>query len=396
MPSEIRVILVQSFATLALAVALVVLANRGLRDWTEEQVKAVFRHLVFLLLATVVASIVTSTFVRLWSFRGDSQRFGLVAMVDGTAARPFVYRRLSAEVIDAGASLLGAITTSEQRQYLRETSALRQMRQVEVPQVSSALESWTERKALLYHAAYAVVFAANFSALWLARGLMSHLMPSDLLLTSAAPLLGLLLVPLTFLHGGYFYDAPELMFLTAFAWCLARPTPGLLVPVFLLAVLNKEANLLLVPIAAAALWGRLRSQEWVRTLAALTIVGAVGLVTLYTTYAGNAGSPVEVSLLGNLQFWTHPRNLVMPTYVYGPMIPVPRASNIFILALFAGLIRLGWADTPPWLRRAVVTSMLVLVPLMLTSAYRDEMRNMSVSFPFVFAAAVFGIRRAYS
>jgi len=46
-----------------------------------------------------VTMMATHAFVAKWGFRGDSPRDGLFYLMDGTAYRPFVYRRLAPDVI---------------------------------------------------------------------------------------------------------------------------------------------------------------------------------------------------------------------------------------------------------------------------------------------------------
>ena len=52
-----------------------------------------------LVLGSGVTMMEAHSFVAKWGFKGDHPRDGLVAMMDGTAARPFVYRRLTPAIV---------------------------------------------------------------------------------------------------------------------------------------------------------------------------------------------------------------------------------------------------------------------------------------------------------
>lgn len=354
----------------------------------------VLRWLLLALLATVVSAVVTDAFVRRWGFRGDSPRFGLVAMVDGTAWRPYVYRRLAAGGVDHASAALDAVLTDDLRHFLTESSPLRAHRQATSTGGHETLETWDARKALLFHVAYGVVFMCYGGTIFMARALLGRVGGPGMF-ADFAPLLGLLLLPITFVRGGFLYDAPELLLLTAYIWCLAAPRPGLLVCLFTLAVLNKESSLTLAVVAPVCLAGRVPRSQWWRLTVGQAAVGTAIVGALWYSYRNNPGVPVEWGLPENLAFWADPRSYLAATAPYGGLIPVPRASSVYVVALVAGLIAAGWAAAPPWARYGLMASLLLSVPLLVFFSWRDEIRVLSLAFPFVFLIGALGVRRLY-
>lgn len=387
-----------AFALFVIVVgALVVLARRI----PASRRRDVLRWAFYAAVVIAVSGIVTDAFVRKWSFEGDSPRFGLVAMIDATAARPFVYRRLSPLVIKYGAEGLERVTPDGFQRWLVESSPLAQYRQEEKPGASGIvanpgqLESWDGRKALLYHVTFFFVFLCNCGTILLARALIRTLVPGEQAFADFAPVIGLLLLPVTFVRGGFFYDASELMLLTAYTLCLARANLLMASITFVLAVLNKESNLLLAPIGAAALYARAPFRRWSAHVAFQAIAGVLIVAAYRYFYRDNPGINTELWLPGNVVFWTDVRSYFLGTDPFAPLIFLPRASSLLGIALVAGLVTVGWGTVPAWVKRAFLTSLVFMIPLQLAFSWRDEVRNLSIVFPFLFVLGAMAVRRLY-
>ena len=99
-------------------------------------------------------------FFRAWGFNGDNGRHGLLAMMNATAYRPFVYRRLTPDLIGApsptsrcrGCRLAPSTTCSTNLRLRRERGEYG----------GTVDESLDARKAVAFHVAYLVLWMTMF------------------------------------------------------------------------------------------------------------------------------------------------------------------------------------------------------------------------------------------
>gem|GEM_PF-354667 len=377
--------------------------------WTRRRV--VVRTALLAMVYVPVAAETLVTFSAAWAFRGDDPDFGLERMLDGTASRPYVYRRLGADVIGATSRLAARVLPERVQRYLERHSRVRRyavmadtLSSLDVDAATLAAsrppvvpgERWNRRKALDFHAAYAFVFLCFFGTLWVARALTRAARPDAPLFADIAPAVGLLLLPYTFLAGGYFYDASELLLVFASALCIVRRRPWWHLAVFALAVCNKEADVLLAPAALVAFLGTMPRRRWWLVAAAHGVVGVALVLALRHAYAGNVGGAVQVHLWGNVAFWTDPRAYLRFMDIYAPLIWVPRGANLLTVAAVIVLVGTGWRETAPIVRRLFVATLALTMPLLVLFCLADELRNLSLAFPALYLVGCAGVRRLYA
>jgi hypothetical protein len=328
-------------------------------------------------------------FVAKWAYRGDNPRDGLFAMMDGTAMRPFVYRRLAPEIVRVTTDVAERNLPASAIRSLRDESLLGRYRYY-------GNESWTERKAIAFHVAYALTWASMFATFLAGAALHRALRPRCgwlEALATAAVVMGV--SPLMFALGGYMYDAPELLLWTLLLLLAVRGWTWGMPFVFALMLFNKETAVLaivaLLPILvqrqgrrAAALWSL-----------AFGVMGAGWLWYVRNRYAACPGEGVGWYLPRNLKFWSSPLAFLGFSATASPALPLPRGANLLTLILLSFPIRFGWSRVPRDLRWATVLLAVPLVALFLVGGAFDEIRALALLFPLLLVPVVEGVHAMF-
>lgn len=357
--------------------ALLVAAAFALRRRLDRQrLAATFRWVFLTLVYTVVAAVVLNAFMTRWGFRGDAPNHGFVHLLDHTAHRPFVYRVLSPAVVNAAASLVPEAAKSAWKPWLlRETPLLR---------YRAPYESWNPDKALKWHVAYGYLFLCLMAALFAARSLARAVTPVSALFSDYAPAVALLLLPLTFLRGGYLYDFSELMFLFLCTLCASRGRWLLYYVLFILAVLNKESNVLVAAIFVAFAASRLPPRQWLGHVACQLAIGAALIAALHVVFRDAGGGSTQAWFPLNVLFLLSPEWYAKFFSPYAPLVPLPRGINLISLALLAFIALWRWQQKPLEVRRLFLLTGAATLPLYVLFGFLDEIRALSLVFPAIY------------
>lgn len=338
------------------------------------------------LLASAVAYMDAHAFLAKWAFKGDHPRDGLVAMVDATASRPFVYRRLAPEVIGFVTNTAMAKLPDRAFEFFEQGSRLYRYKGD-----WSGKESWDRRKAVAFHVAYFLVAGSFFLALLAGAALLQVVRQCSWLEAVCTAAAAMCFAPLMFVGGGYLYDAPELMLWTALLWIAFKGWWFASPVLFALMLLNKESAILVLPALIPILH---RQGGWKLAAKWGALLGAIGVAwSIYVRlrYAQNPGDSMEMHLLGNLEFWGTPTNYFLLSPMYSPALPSPRGANVVLLLLVALPLRFGWFALRQDVRWATGITAGILIPLLIASCFRDEIRNLSLLFPLLFVAVTQGV-----
>jgi len=330
--------------------------------------RATTRWIVLLCVYTLVASASYCGFFAKYALRDDSKNDALTLMLDGTADRPYVYRQL----LPATANLLEAALPRAARQRFLDHL------QADYPQHNwlsntfvRATDAANPHYALRYYMVYAMTFGALLGAMLMLRLLCLQLVGNEIAAT-LAPLAFALAVPV-----GNFWDFPELLFMTVAVWVALRANLLWLLPLTLVATLNKESFLFfliaLYPFVSMRVSSRSRALLLLGTCVALA--AAVNLATKLH-YAGNPGELAQFHLWDNLRFLADPRNYLHGEYTYG--ILLPKGFNILLLFLAFVVVRAGWSALPPAARHHALLVCAINIPLYLLFGYGDEIRALSM------------------
>jgi hypothetical protein len=380
--------LVALVGTLALFASLGFGASRVSVRWA----KRLWLILFVVVVGGGVTQMTAHSFLEKWAFRGDAERYGLLFLMDGTAHRPFVYRRLAPEAVNALTNVLLKRLPDDKLDRFTSSSPLKRYR---VDQTTPGLESWTPRKAVAFHVAFALVWLSLFGTLIAAAFLLKPLCDCRWPVAFVISTLAMALIPLMFVGGGYLYDATELLLWTTLLAVAIRGWFSLTLLLFILMLFNKESAVFTIPALCAIFVHRL---GWWRALSWTVAAGALGglwLIFSRAHFSANPGQQMEWHLAVNLAFWSNPTSYFKLGSFFAPALPSLRGANILLIGLVFLPFRFGWARVRRDIRWAAVLTGLVLVPICLMGANRDEVRNFSLLFPLWFVVSANGIYAMY-
>ena len=318
------------------------------------------------LVYAVVVALIVDVFLTTWGFRGPNPRYGFEAMYTFKAHRPFAYRVLMPLIIRGVDAATPFIVVKAE--VLDQKNIYRRWgweREIDKPQVI----------------AYFLLLLFLFGAVWCARLCTKYSYPlAAPPLQDLMPAVALLFLPLTFIQGGYMYDFPELFFLFASTAALLRQNWLIYYLLYPLAVVNKESGALIAVYFVALNWREMARGRLLKHLTAQALI-AVPVIALIRLWAGgNPGQAMEVHLQHNLDFLLDPRSYLAFFDIYVPLVPVPRGFNLLSVATVLFLIIFRWRVKPLPLRRLLIGSTAVVVPLYLVGSVEDEIRALSLAF----------------
>ncbi|MCA1247848.1 hypothetical protein [Massilia sp. MS-15] len=330
----------------------------------------------------IVAAAAFSGFAGKWGLRDGDPRFGVAAMLENAAHKPFVYRQLVPDL----ARRLDAVASER----LKERVAKR-FRPDEVFAKSQPGDTPGER--FRYAIVYYLSFLSLLGSLFVLRRILLHFNVSPLA-AILAPTAFALSFPYLQTVGGYFYDTVELLF-ASLAFLLAlRGRLLVLAALVLVATLNKETFFFVLP----ALYPLLR-QRFTRRMAWCAVgllVALAGLmnVALKFAYLDAVGGALEFHLMTNIEayFSGNPYFRVETTYgLVGP-------SRAFVgtLVLLGIVLWRAWPLAPRLVRRHLAICAIVNLPLFLAFCATGELRNLSTTFTGLVLLVAFLIDREAS
>lgn len=190
----------------------------------------------------------------------------------------------------------------------------------------------------------------------------------------------LLLLPLSFMHGNFYYDFPELFFLSALLLASAKGQYAYWIIFFPLAVLNKESNIIVpllympIMITHANTWSK-------RTYIIISIIISLAVYfSIKYHFSDNLGGATIWQLQKNIEFWLTPSSYLLWHDFYAPLILFPRGINVLFMTLLASLFLFDWKNKPAIIKNLFFVSLLINIPLWLAFCHNDEMRNLSFVF----------------
>jgi len=333
----------------------------GSRTWAGP----VSRALVLGLLYYTVASIALGAFVSRWRM-GDSY---VTSMFSKTLAfenpRPQVYRVLTPLVIRA----VSAAVPCAVGDVLAGRS--------DVIRARYGIERGDD---LEYAVAYYLLFACLVGSMLAWRSSIATVIGGPVWVRDLTPVLAMLLYPMSFMRGGYIYDAPALFLSSACLLAFLRRQWWWFYVLFALAVLNKESEIVLpVWFLATYLDDRDRRSLAGRGLFSAAI-GLAVIIVVRTAFAGHTGPPYEVNLRQNLEFLADPGSYALVFDLHAAALPVPLGLNLINLAILSSVLLSTFGRLPAVATRAFVLTAAAMVPLWLLFGYQDELRVFTAAF----------------
>lgn len=361
--------LVATLLTFALLYGVAAFAFRSSANTVRKAWLVVFA----LVVSGGVTMMVAHAFAARWGIRTDTPRDGLWTLMDGTAWRPFVYRRLAPDLIKVVAGVVEQhVPARLVDAYLKSSTLLMVIEHVK-----------TRHESIVVHVAFMIVWLAWFGAVLAGAALLRAVRACSWFEALISATLAICLVPLTLVHGGYVYDSLELLLWTLLVWCLWQGAFWAVPFVFVALLFNKESVLACVPALYPLLQRRLGKQKALGASALMALLAGAWLLFVRHRYAGQPGAAQEWRAMANLHYWTNPASYFNLASVFSPGLLAPRGAHVAVLLLMLIPLRFGWPRVAPELRSSTLLLASVMVPLMLLSGMTDETRALGTLFPFL-------------
>jgi hypothetical protein len=313
----------------------------------------------------------------------------LPELVDGTANRPFVYRR----ALPAAISVIEAVVPISARQWIEaaigDNSHARRL--------LDTTPADEDQSLFLYLSAYLLQLAALLGFAIVLRASVRSFLPSEQATADWAPVVALVLLPIFYRYVCYPNDFPHL-FLFTWAWLeLSRSRWRWYYPLFVLCCFSKETAILLPFAHALGHFPAMPRQTWIKhgliQLALFVVIQSI----VRAQYSANPGAEVEWwlgrnwALISDLSKWGF--LFFHFTFVGSFSAIVPTNFNLLFL-LLVPLVLWRWREKPLFLRRSIW-----LVPILVGATfffgYIDELRDYYEAFPIVFLLIVTSMAFAY-
>jgi hypothetical protein len=335
------------------------------------------RLVALLLLSCAITGASFSGYMQKWGFRNDAW-LSLQGHFDGTAERPFAYRRLFVDIADTVAPVPASS---------RPLSSSLSRSQPSSAQAAAADPHYAGR----FRIVYALTFASLLLLLWSGYRLLRGAGFSGLVSYAASGAI-VLLFPMIQAQGGYWYDFAETAFFYLFLVAAQRKSWPAMLLLAAIGAWNKESFLFFTLTA----WP-LVSADRSRRIATLSIAAAAivaGSVYAWqrTRFAGRGGGASEFHLWDQLRFFTQPVDWLLPDWTYG--LPLPHALGIVSLGAIIGLVYTGWGQLLPVWRAHARIAAAVNLPLFLLFCAAGEARNLSMLFPTLLLLIALALQQA--
>jgi hypothetical protein len=299
------------------------------------------------------------------------------AAVDGTDARPFVYRQL----LPMFANWIDARFSEQAKDRLfnlkGRTGLLFRERIIDSPIARD------RTYFLRYWIVYAVVFLFAFISVY-AMYLVGKATGFSPPAAALAAIAMILLIPYFQEVAGHFYDYPELAFFALAVWMAIKLDWWWIVPLAALATWNKESFLLFIP----ALYPFIRQRSSrLRTWAGmgvLVLTSAAVYLFIHAAYRNNPGSTAVFHLMDHIQFLPHLYNphVMVLTKTYG--LWAPPSENLLVIGLISWTAWRVWRSLPQAIKRHMQFAAIINFPLFFLLGYPLEVRGLSMLYVSLF------------
>lgn len=361
------------------------------------RIKVVYWIFLFLFYALASSQAIQS-FSYKWTVVADVERFSLQEILEFETPKPFIYRAFMPYVINA----VIEYTPQELQQILHDRSVLALH--------ANLGKEKTNLMDYKFITSYGLILILDFvflvSTLFMLKAIAKYILADKskgmtLFFVDVSPILFTLMLSLSYrTHNGFIYDHFELFCLTAYILCCYtnKSTSSLVFLAF--AILNKETAVFF-PVFGLAIAFVLNNMKMKKSLLLKfsyeLLVVLCGYILIHYIFYEWPGGVVEHHALGNLTFWLSIEPWLMTfTTPHMALVPLPKPSNIvFFFAILCAIFG-AWSSKPNLIKIPLIVSLVINLPLFLFFCYRDEFRNLSLTFPFIYLASVHSIIMFYT
>lgn len=354
---------------------------------TPRTLKRIWLYLFVLVVTGGVTMMITCSFISRWGLRLDNSHDGLLSLMDGSAYRPFVFRRLGPEFVRLTTDLLQTRGPAAAIDSFLEKSGLPD---IYIPLVP------TRRTNIALHVAFMLVWLAWFGAIMVGAALLRTLRSCSWLEALLTATLAACLIPLTFGNGGYLYDPIELLLWSSLLLCATHGKLLPMIPLLIGLFVNKESSFAAIPALFPILSRRSGTNRAAAWVGLWSLVGFAWLLFVRMKFADRPGTAQQWFLGQNLAFWSQPGSYFRVGSMYCPGLLAPRGGNLAILALLGIPLRVGWSSTSRDIKWATSLVTLTMMAMFLISGLTDETRVLNPMFPLLLVIGSEGLSRMFA
>lgn len=320
----------------------------------------------FLILLVTAAGY--SGFFQKWSFRDGNPEMGIEVVLDNTANRPNIYRKLLPEVVK---SIAKTIPPSS-REKIKEK--LLQKNYVEEIYASAQVPP---RYVVEYYLMILLSYLCFYFAVLILRNLLCETMKDDVAGTMAA-LLFALLIPVFDTVGGYYYDFPEMLFMFSAVYLCIK---GYWVPLVVLsavATVNKEAFFWFIPALYPFLREKVELRKTLGIMGLCLLFAGLSALYIHILYDSNSGGMVmgfQTHVWAQLRYIANPKTYFLTSTTYG--FPLPARFFFLYIIFVVSIVKKVWIKLPRMFQQHTKIAASINLPLFLFFCHPGELRNLS-------------------
>jgi len=357
----------------------------------DTRASKVYLRVCCFVLFFVAAAASFSGYYQKWHFAeadvaGDDSWASIEGMLDGTAHRPSVYRRLLPDT----ANWMDRVAPQAMHGWVDRAGS------GDGPAlfaISASATANDPRYAFRYRVIYVETFLCALMAVYAMYFVCSELWagsPGALF----APVILILLLPYLMTGGGFFYDYPELAFFALAAGAALRFRWWWLIPIAALGTWNKETFLLFLVTLYPLLRRNASRGAAVFRIAVLCAVSLAVLMTIRLRFAQNPGGGMDALWPRLAGFYLDPHNLFFATEeTYG--LRVLSASTLLPMALLVWTAVRGWKELPPAMQRHAQIAAAINLPLYVFFCNPGELRNLSMLYVVLLLVVAANVNRRF-
>jgi hypothetical protein len=300
---------------------------------------------------------------------GD-QRYGLAEILDGTAARPYVY----SQFIPTVANWLDRTVPQSTKDWIygniQDTTPIQNA-------IATSKLAGDPKFFFRYWTVYTLIFLSAWLAV-VAMYLVCKALGAPRLVCLLAPSIVILLFPWIETLGGYFYDYPDLAFLALAVWISLRYPWWLLIPVVALGAWNRESFILIIPALYPLLRQRTSRPQAITAIAAMAVTGIAVIAGLYHQFHQNYGFMLASRWRVQLSYFVYPAHYFKMEATYG--IPFFRLYSVIPYILMVWTVWRGWRRLPKVIQRHAQLAAAMSFPYCFLFCMPAETRELSALY----------------
>lgn len=337
-------------------------------------------------LYAIAASQAVWSFAYKWTTIVEHPEYSLDKILGGTWPKPYAFRVLIRSVVDA--------LTHRIPEFIATPWIERSRQALEVTQGAKYALLMDDRLVLGYAIAMTSAFVFLFASLLLLRAIGKLIYSGTRVarvVLDLSPIAFALLLTISYrAHNGYIYDHFELFAFLLYMFLVLRGRNALTLVILAFAILNKETAIFFPLFGAAMRMGRDRT--WLRSnlrwVAAEFAVVLIGFAAIRFILREHPGVTTEWHFFVNLGFWFSKAPWIAVTAPHFGLLPLPKPSNIAVLWVFLVIVFGYWKSKPAIVVWPLITAIVINIPLFILFCWKDEYRNLSLTFPFIYLASV--------